>query len=177
MLWFLLFVLYWKMYLQHPALNTSRHSHHRALRHMSQQAAHQNRVCGHWKAILCPEALPSPWHCRARTNTSHVNQMPSWTPSHTVGWPHTAISRPARLLELSNCSGCYTPQGHDQQKMTKILKNTEVLIKPLSFLFFFFFKLEHILHGKEGEPPLGFGVGSIKKNFFLVFFLAYCKAS
>lgn len=38
MLWFLWFALYWKMYLQHPALSTSRYSHHRALRHMSQWA-------------------------------------------------------------------------------------------------------------------------------------------
>lgn len=114
MLWFLLFVLYRKMYLQHPALNTSRHSHHRALRHRSPWAAPQNWVCGHCKAILCPEALPSPWPCRTRTNTSHVSQRPPWTPSHTAGWPHTATSRPARLLVLRNCSGCYTPQGHNQ---------------------------------------------------------------
>lgn len=67
------------------------------------------------------------------------------------------------------------------KKMTKILKNTEVFLKPLSFLFFFFFsflKLEHIACGKEGEPPLGFrvGVGELKKIFFGIF-LAYCKAS
>lgn len=59
------------------------------------------------------------------------------------------------------------------KKMTKILKNTEVLLKPLSFLFFFsFLKLEHIACGKEGEPPLGFrvGVGELKKIFFGIFF-------
>lgn len=89
--------------------------------------------------------------------------------------------RPARFLVLSICLGCHAPQGTISKtafpslakgSKTKILKNTEALFKPLSFLFcclffflFLFYKVEHKACGK-GEPQLGAGRGENSFFFF-----------
>lgn len=114
-----------------------------------QWPAHQNCLCDYREAVLRPEALPSLWHRRSRTNTSLMSQMP---PVTTI--PHCSVATHCYLHSQQGswysapvwATTC--PTGKRSVKMipspakgskTKTLKSTGVFSKPLSFFFSFFF--------------------------------------
>lgn len=138
------------MYLQHLALNTSRHSLHWNLRRPV-NGPHIRIVC---VITVKPFCVLKPSHL---CGIAEVGQTPvtwarchQWPPSHIAQWPHTATSTASRGLGTLHLCGLLHPTGKRSMKMipspakgskTKTLKSTGVLSKPLSFFFSFFFFL------------------------------------
>lgn len=165
------------MYLQHLALNTSRHSLHWNLRRPV-NGPHIRIVC---VITVKPFCVLKPSHL---CGIAEVGQTPAtwarchqWTPSHIAQWPHTATSTASRGLgTLHLCGLLRAPQGNDQWRwflpQLRVPRPRHWRVQEYfqnhchSFFLSFFYKLEHIACGKEGEPQLGWGWG----NFFFKFF-------